>query len=233
MLGKPNFINQMCIRLIMITDNREDYLIEILRLTKDGSPAKTSDLAKILGVSPASVSGMIKTLSKENLVKYKKYCGAILTEEGMQYAKQLHSKHHIIERFFTGVLGMSPDEAHDEAHRMEHIISDDSAIRICRIMGVPDEKCDLCTESCANDSPVKTGTVLGDLKQGQKGRISHIKGGDPASVRKLISMGFVPGREIEIDCNVSKSSPKVVTVGSSTIALDAETASSIYVEVDA
>ncbi len=216
----------------MITDNREDYLIEILRLTSSGSPAKTNDIAKKLDVSPASVSEMIKTLSKDKLVEYKKYRGVILTEKGMRYARQLHNKHHIMERFLTDVLDMSPDEAHDEAHRMEHIISDDSAIRICRIMGIPDERCDLCAESCANASVGMVGTVLGDMKQGQKGKISHLKGEDSAAVRKLISMGFVPGREIEIECNASKGSPKVVTVGNSTIALDAETASSIYIEVD-
>ena len=52
----------------MTTGNREDYLINILRLTEGEGVAKTTELASYMGVSPASVSEMIKVLAKENLV---------------------------------------------------------------------------------------------------------------------------------------------------------------------
>ena len=85
----------------MTTGNREDYLINILRLTEGEGVAKTTELATYMNVSPASVSEMIKVLAKEGLVNYEKYKGVSLTEEGLTYARQLRKKHHVLERFLT------------------------------------------------------------------------------------------------------------------------------------
>ena len=63
----------------MTTGNREDYLINILRLTEGEGVAKTTELATYMNVSPASVSEMIKVLAKEGLVNYEKYKGVSLS----------------------------------------------------------------------------------------------------------------------------------------------------------
>jgi len=217
---------------MMVSGNREDYLIEILRLTEGEGRAKTNDLADKLGVSPASVSEMIKALSGDGFVTYTKYRGAELTPEGLSYAKQLRKKHHIMERFLTDVLDLDSDTAHMEAHKMEHVISDDSAIRICRIIGTPvDDDCSCCESQCRAATGLgRISKKLNEMTQGDCGRISHLKCEDPKTVKKLISMGFVPGRDVCIGSNGSRSGPKVVTVGNATFALDSEMASFVYVE---
>ncbi|MBQ5397069.1 MAG: metal-dependent transcriptional regulator, partial [Candidatus Methanomethylophilus sp.] len=116
------------------TGNREDYLIAILRLTEGGSAAKTTELAEHMGVSPASVSEMLKILSKDGLVEYAKYRGVRLTEKGYTDARLTRKRHHIVEKFFIDVLGLEPEIAHQEAHRIEHTISDSAAQRICDIL---------------------------------------------------------------------------------------------------
>ena len=88
----------------MSTDNREDYLINILRLTEGTGVVKTTELANYMKVSPASVTEMLKVLQKEGLVNYERYRGVSLTEEGNIRARDLRRKHHIMERFLTDVL---------------------------------------------------------------------------------------------------------------------------------
>ena len=215
----------------MTSGNREDYLIEILRLTNGEGKVKNQELAERLNVSPASVSEMIKVLSNEGYVKYTKYVGAELTEKGLEYARQLRKKHDLMERFLTDVLDVDPVTAHEEAHRMEHAISDESAQRICRIIGSPDnEDCKLCDDYNPDEGGCRIDTKLSDMLPGETGKISHLRSETPAIIKRLISMGFVPGREVCMDSNISKVGPKVVSVGNATFALDSETAESVMVK---
>ncbi len=217
---------------MMISGSREDYLVEILRITKGEGKVKTNDLANKMKISPSSVSEMIKILSDEGLVKYTKYRGAELTDSGLYYAKKLRRKHDLMERFLTDILDVEPGIAHEEAHRMEHAISDESAHRICRIIGAPtNNDCESCEEYGISKTGCSINTKLSDMKQGETGKISHLRCEEPSIIKKLISMGFVPGREVYIYSNISKTGPKVVNVGNATFALDSETASSVFVEI--
>ena len=164
----------------MTTGNREDYLINILRLTEGEGVAKTTELATYMNVSPASVSEMIKVLAKEGLVNYEKYKGVSLTEEGLTYARQLRKKHHVLERFLTDYLNIDHKTAHEEACRMEHAISDESAIKMCHMMGTPvDSDCQSCKKPCkAVSEGITKITPLNKLAQSESGRISHITSDD-------------------------------------------------------
>lgn len=219
----------------MTTGNREDYLINILRLTEGEGVAKTTELATFMGVSPASVSEMVKVLAKEGLVSYEMYKGVALTEKGLTYARQIRKKHHVVERFLTDYLNVDHKTAHEEACRIEHAISDDSAIRMCHMMGTPvDVDCQSCKSPCkAVSQGIMNILPLNKLAQSQSGRISHIKSDDAEVVKKLISMGFVPGREISIEAILSDGGPRVARIGDATMALDYRLASCIYVDVAA
>lgn len=220
---------------MMTTGNREDYLINILRLTEGEGVAKTTELASYMGVSPASVSEMVKVLAKEGLVEYEKYKGISLTEKGLTYARQIRKKHHVVERFLTDYLNIDHKTAHEEACKIEHAISDDSAIRMCHMMGTPvDVDCQSCISPCkAMSEGIMNVLPLNKLTQSQSGRISHIKSDDAEVVKKLISMGFVPGREISIEAILSDGGPRVARIGDATMALDYRLASCIYVDVAA
>ena len=218
----------------MTTGNREDYLINILRLTEGEGVAKTTELASFMGVSPASVSEMVKVLAKEGLVSYEKYKGVALTDKGLTYARQIRKKHHVVERFLTDYLNVDHKTAHEEACRIEHAISDESAIRMCHMMGTPvDVDCQSCISPCkAVSEGIMNILPLNRLAQSQSGRISHIKSDDAEVVKKLISMGFVPGREISIEAILSDGGPRVARIGAATMARDYRLASCIYVDVE-
>lgn len=214
----------------MSTDNREDYLINILRLTDGVRVVKTTEIANYMGVAPASVTEMLKILSKEGLVNYERYRGVSLTAEGITVAKNLRRKHHIMERFLTDVLDVDHQSAHDNACAFEHSMSEDAAIKICHMIGHKvDGDCDTCPEPCDEKMGVKKPAIcLVDAEPGDWGTISHVSNKDVAVVRKLISMGFVPGRAIKLDSKVSMDGARIILIGDSVIALDKELCSSIF-----
>ena len=212
----------------MSSGSREDYLINILRLTEGDSTVRTSKLASFMGVAPASVTEMLHTLSEAGLVNYEKYKGVSLTKDGMEYAQSLRRKHHIVERFLTDVLDLDHQSAHDEACLMEHAISDDSANKMCRIMGSRvDCDCTTCNNPCNTCSD---GHSLADLESGEAAVISYLRSDDASKVKKLLSMGFIPGREVTLDSK-QNNGPRVVRIGDSVIAIDMELSKVICLEV--
>ena len=133
----------------MGSENREDYLINILRLSEGKGNVRTSELASYMKVAPASVTEMLRVLSDAGYVNYVKYQGVSLTPEGLNYARNIRRKHHIMERFLTDVLDMDPESAHTQAHAVEHSLSDDAANKICRIAGTKtDSDCSTCDNPC-------------------------------------------------------------------------------------
>ncbi|MDC7951769.1 metal-dependent transcriptional regulator [Methanomassiliicoccaceae archaeon COG_1] len=219
----------------MTTGNREDYLIAILRLTEGGGVAKTTELAQFMGVSPASVSEMLKILAKDGLVEYAKYRGVKLTGAGLTEARLTRKRHHVVERFFTDVLEMDHQEAHEEASRIEHSISDESAVKMCNMLGnPPDCDCQVCVDPCkaVSGTGVAITMLLSDMNEGDAGRISHLKNDDGAVLKKLLSMGFVPGKSISLDAKAANGeTTTVVTLGNSSVVIDPMLASSVYVDL--
>ncbi len=216
----------------MTTGNREDYLINILRLTEGDGVAKTTELATFMNVSPASVSEMVKVLASEGLVKYEKYKGMSLTEKGLVYARQLRKKHHVLEKFLMDYLNIDHATAHEEACKMEHAISNDSAIKMCHMMGTPvDSDCQSCVNPCkAASEGVMNVMPLNKLALNEGGRIIYIKSDDSEVVKKLISMGFVPGREVTVETIMSDGGPRILRMGESSIALDYRLASFVFID---
>ena len=216
----------------MTTGNREDYLINILRLTEGDGVAKTTELATFMNVSPASVSEMVKVLASEGLVKYEKYKGMSLTEKGLIYARQLRKKHHVLEKFLMDYLNIDHATAHEEACKMEHAISNDSAIKMCHMMGTPvDSDCQSCINPCkAASEGVMNVMPLNKLALNEGGRIIYIKSDDSEVVKKLISMGFVPGREVAVETIMSDGGPRILRMGESSIALDYRLASFVFID---
>ncbi len=215
------------------TGNREDYLIAILRLTENGTAAKTTELAQYMEVSPASVSEMLKILSKDGLVEYAKYRGVRLTEQGLINARLTRKRHHIIEKFFMDILGLDHETAHQEAHRIEHAISDEAAQKICDMLGnPPDCDCQCCVNPCKSVSGggITISMSLKDMGAGTSGKITYLKSEDSAVMQKLIGMGLVPGREIRVEATDGSKGVVTAEVNGQFIAVGEELADFVYVE---
>lgn len=112
--------------MVILTRNKdkepvEDYLVAIYKLQKLYGSARTSQIAKELGVRDGTVSKVLKHLEREGLVALSKYKGVKLTDEGMSTAVKVLRNHRILEIFLHKFLGFDVFKAHELAHRMEHL----------------------------------------------------------------------------------------------------------------
>lgn len=98
----------------------EDYLEAILNLAGDSNFARSKDIAKLLGVSRASVTGALRVLKKKGLANYKPYDYVTLTKSGRATAAEIANKHNILKSFFVNVLGVETDIAQKAACKAEH-----------------------------------------------------------------------------------------------------------------
>ena len=113
-----------------LTASIEDYLEAILRLEQERGYVRAKDLAGQLGVTNASISGIMPKLAKMGLVAYERYAPIRLTPRGKRMAKGILKREEVLVSFFREVLGISPERAREEACRMEHEISPASIERL-------------------------------------------------------------------------------------------------------
>src|SRR5215470_17792688 len=120
------------------TRSQEDYLKSLYLLGGDRHPVPTRELAARLSISSPSVSEMVTRLSAQGLVEHDRYRGQQLTREGRKVALELVRHHRLLEMFLVQVLGYSLDEVHEEAERLEHVISERMEQRIFELLGRPE-----------------------------------------------------------------------------------------------
>ncbi|NUM43306.1 MAG: metal-dependent transcriptional regulator [Anaerolineales bacterium] len=184
-----------------LTHAIEDYLKAIYELTSTEGRASTNDLAEQLDVRPASVSGMIKKLSETEppLVEYEKHRGVILTPEGQKVALEIIRHHRLLELYLHQMLGYPWDKVHDEADRLEHVISEEFEARIAAALGDPlhDPHGDPIP-TIDLTLPPSTVTPLNQLRPGDHAIIRRVRDTDADLLCFLEDRGLVPQIEIEV-----------------------------------
>ena len=116
----------------------EDYLKAIFSLQARGSePVATNALAERLGITPGSVSAMLKKLDELGLISHVPYRGVRLTFSGRRRALEVIRHHRLLELYLAETLGVHVDDVHDEADRLEHVLSEELEARIDRALGFP------------------------------------------------------------------------------------------------
>ena len=116
----------------------QDYLKGIYKLQVAGSGHVTvNDVARDQGVSAASASAMVKKLAALDLLDHEPYRGARLTPAGERVALEVIRHHRLLELYLAETLGVHVDDVHDEADRLEHVISEELEARIDSALGFP------------------------------------------------------------------------------------------------
>lgn len=184
-----------------MTESVDDYLKAILIIGGEEGRVTTSVLARHLGITPASVTGMLRKLSsaKPGWVVYEKNRGARLTETGRRRALEILRHHRLIESFLHNTLGYPWDEVHAEAERLEHVISETLEDSIERHLGYPE------TDPHGAPIPRRDGTVparrercLLDIEAGATVTISSVTDTNADLLRYLGDLGLYPGVEITV-----------------------------------
>jgi DtxR family Mn-dependent transcriptional regulator len=184
-----------------LTQSVEDYLKAIYELTADGQRAATNQLAEKMGVKAASVTGMLKTLSKgdDPLVEYQKHHGVLLTPAGKTASLEVVRHHRLLEMFLHEVLGFEWDEVHAEADRLEHVISDQFVERMAAALGDPTH--DPHGEPIPTrdlQMPATPSQALYDLRPGQTAVVHRVANADPELLRYLGELGVVPHARLHV-----------------------------------
>jgi len=179
----------------------QDYLKHIFELTEAGASASTNDLAARLEVAPASVTGMLQKLAaaKPPLVNYRKHHGVTLTDEGQLVALEIIRHHRLLETWLVQTLGYTWDEVHEEACRLEHVISEDFEARIAAALGHPSrDPHGEIIPSADLQMPTDGSIPMSTLRPPERATIIRVESSDSALLRYLYELGLIPGVHISI-----------------------------------
>lgn len=217
---------------MVLSSSAQDYLKAIYELGE--TEVKTQALADALSVSPASVTGMIKKLSGLNLISYERYQGVDLTAAGRKIALETLRHHRLIETYLAEALGYAWHEVHDEAERLEHVISEDFEERIALALGNPayDPHGDPIPGRDGS-LPQSLGRPLTELGIGQHATITRITNQNREVLEYLAAHHLVPGETVTVEEHAPFSGPVTLSRQrdtTSTIALSAELAAAIHAQ---
>jgi DtxR family transcriptional regulator, Mn-dependent transcriptional regulator len=233
-----------------LSANIEEYLETIYKISQKEKIVKTSKISKDLGITPASVSEMLKKLEKMGYVDYSQYKGVKLTDSGLKVAKNITRKHRLLERFLHDILKLKDHFLHDQACEMEHSLSDDAERALCQVLDHPDKcpddsvipACDLKFTSCeeclkrreeeVNEVGKRNENLIPimELRDHQKGKVSFIRG-DYKVIRRLLDMGITIGAFISVIKIAPLSGPVEVAIRGSKLAIGRDIACNVFVEL--
>lgn len=182
-----------------LTEAQEDYLKHLFLLEEAlGGPVPTQALAERLSVKPPSVTEMLKKLKALGLLEHEPYRGARLTERGRKVALEVLRHHRLLEAYLHQALGYGWEEVHQEAERLEHVISEDLEERIAEYLGHPP------FDPHGDPIPTKDLTLpsskalpLTEAPLG-RARVARALAQDRGTLNLLARLGLVPGKPLRI-----------------------------------
>jgi len=186
-----------------ITQAIEDYLRTIYALEEEVQPVIAARVAEEVGVTPSTMVSTLRRLEGEGYLKVLRRKEIHLTPEGKQVAERILRRHFLLERFLTDLLGLDWVKAHQEAHRLEHALSQEVEDRLAKLLGYP-TTCPHGNPIPSKDaewSPRSKGTPLHKISAGEEVELDHITEGGERDARLL---GFlqehhlVPGTKVRV-----------------------------------
>lgn len=215
------------------TRAQEDYLKALYLLHGHQRPVPTRELAQRLGISSPSVSEMVARLTAQGLVEHDRYRGQQLTRDGRKVALELVRHHRLLEMFLVQVLGYSWDEVHDEAERLEHVMSERMEQRIFELLGRPE------LDPHGHAIPSVSGKVrslserpLSECKAGERVVVQGVSDADAGRLRELERRGLLPGTKIEVTGVSEYEGPIEVRIKGKRVSVPLGLARGMFVEAE-
>jgi DtxR family transcriptional regulator, Mn-dependent transcriptional regulator len=215
-----------------LAKSERETLRAIYRLTTahgEGGDAHTGDLADALGMSPGTMTGVVKRLADRRLVNYTPYRGVALTAPGRKRAIDVIRRHRIVERFLADLLGYAWSEADRLAPSFEHELPQDVADRLFIALHRP--------STCPHGFPIPAPEAdviaemppLYDLEPGDVAVVALPGSTHPEIVAFLDALGLRPGVEVEVREKHPFDGPLVLRVGGHDRTVGEKVARQIYV----
>jgi len=206
----------------MIEQATEDYLKSIYQIETRGEKVSTNLLATHLGITAASVSGMLKKLAKRKLVTHTPYQGVTLTSDGKRIAIGVLRQHRLLELFLSKTLGIPWDRVHQEAEQLEHVISPELEYPKFDPHGSP-----IPTKS--GKLPDNKSVSLDSLEKGTRATVAEVFDHDSELLQYLDQKGVYPGKIIEIIEIEPFDGPFVIKIGNKQESIALKAVKNVYV----
>jgi DtxR family transcriptional regulator, Mn-dependent transcriptional regulator len=174
------------------TDAEEEYLESLFWLYEAGLPMTAANLSRAMQLSAPTVSEMVGRLERDGYITRSGSRQISFTEPGRIDAERIVSRHRMIERFLTDVVGVPWDDVHEEAEQLEHAMTPRFEAYVRASVGD--------APTCPHGHPIKVGeripgVPLGDCEVGAKVKIMRFENEAEDLLHYLKDAGVEPGRE--------------------------------------
>ncbi len=214
----------------MIGQAGEDYLKCIYQLSLENEIVTPTLVAEYFRISPAAVTKMVKRLKEFNLIHHERGQGLTLTSPGKKVALEVLRHHRLIEQYLYQALGYTWDEVHEEAERLEHVISETFVEKIDALLGYPTH------DPHGSPIPGKNGEIddvqyplLSDLEPGKKAIVRRVGRDDASMLRYIGTLGLYPGAEVDVISKEPYGGPINILVSGKKRAIGSELAGHVFV----
>ena len=180
------------------TAAEEEYLESLFWLLEAGLPMTGANLSRAMQLSAPTVHEMVRRLERDGYIERNAERLIAFTEDGRRHAERIVSRHRMIERFLTDVVGVPWDDVHAEAEQLEHAMTPRFEAYVRASVG--DAK------TCPHGHPIEVGkridgVPLADCAEGAKVTILRLENEAEDLLHYLKDAGIEPGLQGEVASN--------------------------------
>jgi len=222
---------EQTVNLIMKNISKEDYLSVIYKSSDINGEIKAHQIAEKLNISGAAVTDMLRKLSNEGFVEYKRYKGTKLTKSGEDYARSMVRRHRIWELFLHQVVGLPWDKVHDEAHNLEHGSSDELINKMEEMLDFPeyDPHGDPIPDKNGKLPKGSSGVPLNTIDPGRKVRVNRVHDFDSSFLQYISKIGIELNKEITVVEAMEFDHSVLVKIDKKETSISSKVAANIFV----
>ena len=216
---------------IKLSKSEENYLKSIFNLSEFGNKkVSTNSISKILNIEPASVTDMIKKLSKKKLIYHERYKGSSISKSGIKIALQIIRRHRVWEVFLHDKLKFKWDQIHELAEELEHVSSDNLIDSLDKFLKYPK------IDPHGDPIPNKLGEIdfvdkisIYDLNINEKGIVSRIINEDDEFFNLLKKLDIEIGSEIKMIDKIEYDDSLEISINNKSVIISKQIASNIKI----
>ena len=180
------------------TTAEEEYLESLFWLLEAGLPMTGANLARAMQLSAPTVHEMLGRLERDGYIQRNSERTIAFTIDGREHAERLVSRHRMIERFLTDVVGVPWDDVHQEAEHLEHAMTPRFEAYVRATVGA--------AKTCPHGHPIQVGqridgVPLADCEPGTQVKILRLENEAEDLLHYLKASGIEPGLEGEVAAN--------------------------------
>ena len=214
-----------------VSASDQDYLRALYDAGGHERRVGTGEVAVELKLTQGAVTVALQRLHQKGLVDYRRYQGAQLTGEGERHALEMVRHHRLSERFLVEFLDYDWNDVHEEADRLEHVISEEMERRIAAKVSDPttDPHGDSIPNEALDALQADDARQLTTAPDGTEFVVVRVRDRDRAVLEYLTEIQLVPGTQALVVRRLPFDGPLVVRIGSDEVALSQTVSDNVFI----